>query len=116
MHAHAQQPYDHRRHHEPFPWRQIGQLPTVRVWALESALHHAQSIKGGRENTEARNHRDCDADLVSAQQHEKLSDEIAQSRQAERGQTEEERSSAQAWRHSPDPTHALQITSVDAFL
>src|SRR5215831_20917962 len=59
-----QQAYHHRRHHEPFPWRQVGELPTLCVWALESALHHPQRIKSGRENSETCDHGNCDADLI----------------------------------------------------
>src|SRR5215468_922882 len=109
-----EQACNHRRHHEPFPWRQVGELPAVRVWTLKSALHHPKRIEGGGENTETRDHGNRDADPVSTQQHEKLADEIAQSRQTERGQTEEERCSAQAWHHGPESTHPVEIASVNA--
>src|SRR5580698_7601873 len=86
------------------------------VGALEGALHHSECIKRGSKNTETRDHRDWDADFIRAQQDENLSNEIAHPRQTERGQTEEERSSAQARRHGPKTAHFPQVASVDTFL
>ena len=63
-------------------WRPspVGELPSVRVWALEGALHHAKCVKSGSENTKTPDHRDRDADSVRAQQNQKLSHDLAEGR------------------------------------
>src|SRR4029450_3448721 len=95
--AQPRQAGDHHRHHDAFPGREIGQLPATGVGALKGALHHSERIEGGRENAETRNGRDRHADLVRAEEDEKLADEVTETAQSEGREAEDMRDAGSPW-------------------
>ena len=86
------------------------------VRALEHLATDLQTVERCGDYSQTRYHGKADIHAISAEQHEKLAYEIAETRQAHRAHDKEETRAAQGRHARPQAAHSRDLPRVHAFL